>query len=290
MNQTRRYYKIAGVIFELRFPFDYLEMEQYQLYAIPETEPDIILSFTEERVEIPIGEEALTVGYNRITQTEKEFYVELLGGDMQTAYGCLVLPREEAHFFQGYLYPGAQKYLPHATQVFKAISIDHLLNRQNRYILHASYIKWNDVAILFSAPSGTGKSTQAELWEKYARAEIINGDRAIIGQSGNQWTAYGSPYAGSSGIFKNVSTKLGAIVVLRQNTENHLEKISGKEALRYLYEECIVHTWDRLYIEILMDLLVRTVEQIPVFRLECRPDEESVEMLRKELEKRYGVD
>ena len=84
-------------------------------------------------------------------------------------------------------------------------NIEQVLNSYNTFLLHSSFIKWKDKAILFTAPSGTGKSTQADLWEKYENAEIINGDRSGIRKMDGKWTAYGLPIAGSSGIYKNIS-------------------------------------------------------------------------------------
>ena len=44
------------------------------------------------------------------------------------------------------------------------MGLEHLLATQRAVILHSAYIDYKGKAILFSAPSGTGKSTQAELW------------------------------------------------------------------------------------------------------------------------------
>ena len=59
----------------------------------------------------------------------------------------------------------------------------------------ASFIRWQGRGILFSAPSGTGKSTQANLWVQHQGAEVINGDRAALRQVGGRWQAFGLPYA-----------------------------------------------------------------------------------------------
>ena len=77
--------------------------------------------------------------------------------------------------------------------------------------LHASVINWKDKGILFSAPSGTGKSTQADLWKKYEGAEVINGDRALIRKEKGDFTVYGYPYAGTSKIYTNFSAPIKAI-------------------------------------------------------------------------------
>ena len=47
-------------------------------------------------------------------------------------------------------------------------------------VLHCSVLKVKSGVILFSGPSGIGKSTQAGLWTKYRKARVINGDRTLL--------------------------------------------------------------------------------------------------------------
>lgn len=163
------------------------------------------------------------------------------------------------------------------------MGLERLLLEHRGFLLHASLIEYRGLGIAFTAPSGTGKSTQAELWEKYRGAEIINGDRAGIRLFPNDVKAYGSPMSGSSGIVKNKETQLRAIVVLRQATENRIRKMTAIEAFRALYSETLMNTWDAWYMETMTDLLLDAVRCIPVYLLECRPDEEAVCILERTL-------
>ena len=119
----------------------------------------------------------------------------------------LLYLKEYEHYFAG------------SSGIFNKIGAEQLLLQQNRLLLHASFIKYKGNGILFSGPSGIGKSTQAELWKRTRGAEIINGDRAAVGLADEGWTAWGIPYAGTSGICHNESAPLLAIVVLRQAKE-----------------------------------------------------------------------
>ena len=56
-----------------------------------------------------------------------------------------------------------------------------------------------------------GKSTQADLWNKYEGCEIINGDRSAITKKDGVWNAYGLPFAGSSRIYKNVKNPIKCV-------------------------------------------------------------------------------
>src|SRR5699024_454714 len=95
--------------------------------------------------------------------------------------------------------------------------------------------------------------------------------------------AYGSPVSGSSGIVKNREVYLNAIVVLRQAPENRIRKMTAIEAFRALYSETLMNTWDAWYMETMTDLLLDAVRCIPVYLLECRPDEEAVCILEQTL-------
>lgn len=140
-------------------------------------------------------------------------------------------------------------------------------------ILHSSFINWQNNGILFSAPSGTGKSTQADLWNRYENTEIINGDRAGVRNVDGVWSAYGLPVAGSSGIYKNKKAQISHIIVLRQGKENKLTRLSPRDAFIKIYSETTVHTWDAEFQSNILNMISDLVQNVPVYLYECLPDE-----------------
>ena len=98
--------------------------------------------------------------------------------------------------------------------IFQLLSGETLLLELGGLMLHASFIRWQGRGILFSATSGVGKSTQADLWARCCQAEVLNGDRAALRPGPDGWRAYGLPYAGSSGIYRNEDAPVAAIVLL----------------------------------------------------------------------------
>lgn len=165
--------------------------------------------------------------------------------------------------------------------IFNHISMENLLLQHNSMLLHASFINFNRNGILFTGPSGVGKSTQAMLWEKYMNAEIINGDRAALRKTELGWTAWGSPYAGTSGIYRNESAPVKALVILKQSKTNKLSALSSSEAMCYIYPEISSHPWDKNFVTHITTMILDLTSSVPVFLLECRPDEASVKLLKE---------
>ena len=163
------------------------------------------------------------------------------------------------------------------------VELSDFFLRFDAVILHSAVVDCKGNGILFTAPSGTGKSTQASLWELYKEAEVINGDRAIIRKYENGYQVYGSPYAGSSRIYKNKRAKVKAVAVLRQGRTNRIRRLGGKEAYISLFSELSVSEWDRSVIEGQAQWLEKFIDTVPVYLLECRPDREAVEVLYNEL-------
>lgn len=157
------------------------------------------------------------------------------------------------------------------------IAIEELLLRNHAFLLHSSVVEIEGQLVLFSAPSQTGKSTQASLWEKYLGAEIINGDRCIVRRVGDTFWGFGSPYAGTSGIYKNTSAPIKGIILLKQAPENTIRPL-GAESFMRLYNQSIVNTWDSSFVAGLSDLIVDVMSHIPIYELSCRPDEEAVRL------------
>lgn len=165
------------------------------------------------------------------------------------------------------------------------LCLEQLLLKLDALLLHASFVRCQDRAILFSGPSGIGKSTQASLWEAHRGAEILNGDRAAIRFADEAWRAYGLPLAGSSRIFRNESVPIGAIVVLRQAPEDRIRPLSPAEAIRLLLPEFSIHRWDRAFVDRVLDLGSALLTAVPVYLLECTPEKTAVELLHRTLQK-----
>ena len=163
-----------------------------------------------------------------------------------------------------------------AVSVLKALDLNHILLERNAVVLHASYIEHEGDAVLFCAPSGTGKSTQAELWKKYRSTRIINGDRCLIRKGEAGFTAGGIYYSGTSEYCENRTLPIKAIVLLRKARENSIEPIGGITAFRSIFRECAHKTAypdDPALAAILISELVKTV---PTALLSCLPDEGAV--------------
>ena len=153
-------------------------------------------------------------------------------------------------------------------------------------ILHCAYVRHGDSAILFSAPSGTGKSTQADLWERYQGAETINGDRALLLKKEGQWQAFGFPVCGSSEICRNVSLPIRAIVLLSQAKENLVTFPAPMKAYALLYREITVNSWNREQVQTAMGLLEDLIRSVPVLSLACDISPAAVDTLCRALPRR----
>ena len=173
--------------------------------------------------------------------------------------------------------------------VLGALNAEHLVVRSGGVILHAACVVHEGRAILFTAPSGTGKSTQAELWRCHRGGRIINGDRVAIRLEAGVSVACGIPFAGSSEYCENITVPLGAIVYLGQAPETSIEQLTGFRAFRAVWEGCGVNTWDRQDLEMATALVQSVLETVPVYRLYCTPDESAVVALERALYGQEGL-
>ena len=169
--------------------------------------------------------------------------------------------------------------------IFGCAGLPHILADFRRVILHSSFLAYKGKAILYTAPSGTGKSTQAELWRVHRPgAEIVNGDRSVLSCDGGQPYAHGIPLCGTSGITKNRSMPVRAIIVLRQGPENRIRRLGAREAFTMLFSECSVALWSREDTGTVTDLLIGIISSVPVYLYACRPDASAVDDLEAALD------
>ena len=199
-------------------------------------------------------------------------------GNIDAWKNCVSFLKEDRTDFQIFL--KTKSSLLSERQIFEAIGLEYVMAYYQRAILHASFINYKNRGILFTAPSGTGKSTQADLWKKYhSEVEIVNGDRSILSCEKGRVYAYGLPFCGSSGISLNRKIPLYAIVVLRQGERNEIQRLDPAKAFRFLLSECATDIWDKKGTENILDLLSKIVKKVPVYYFACLPEKSAVDIL-----------
>ena len=178
---------------------------------------------------------------------------------------------------------GCEHQIAYTRNLLELLGLEAFLLRFDALILHASLIDWEGRGILFCAPCGTGKSTQAALWARHMGSQTLNGDRAGIRCDQGVWKAWGLPFAGTSGIYRNESVPIRAVVLLRQGTENVMSSVNPLDAFKRMLPECSARRWDRCFMDRLVGTLSELISTVPVYQLECRPDLGAVELLRDTL-------
>lgn len=165
------------------------------------------------------------------------------------------------------------------TMFCSILALERRMIQKDALILHCAYVKYREEAILFSAPSETGKTTQANLWEKYRSSETINGDKSLLQCVNGRWMAQGWPVCGTSEVCHNLATPIRAIVMLSQDKSNHAERLTGMAAFSQLYSQITVNSWNRAFVQKNMDLIEQLISQVPVYHLGCTISEDAVNCL-----------
>lgn len=144
-------------------------------------------------------------------------------------------------------------------------------------MLHASAVVMDGKAYLFSAPSGTGKSTHTELWQSVFgadKAQIINDDKPAIRCVDGRWYAYGTPWSGKSTTSLNVRVPIAGICFLSRGEENSIKKMPPVQAVFSILNQT-VRTQHAVLRQMLLATLDRLVSQVNVYEMQCNMEPEA---------------
>lgn len=156
--------------------------------------------------------------------------------------------------------------------------------------LHSSAVELDGKAYLFSADSGVGKSTHTRLWQQLhgSKARIINDDKPALRCLDGVWYAYGTPWCGKDGINQNRRVPLAGICFLKRGERNAIVRLSSMEVLQRIMTQTMHKFTRKEKTTALLSHLDKLLSQIPVFELECLPDEAaarlSYETMRRKAE------
>ncbi|MCQ2507655.1 MAG: hypothetical protein MJ097_02565 [Dorea sp.] len=275
-------FKVGEFGFQIDYPESMSIPKDFQKF----TDAD---AFVEYEYEILIVEELPAYGGELLTEREdflallkEEREVRYLGTKSQQGFYACYVEIDDHHAEISVLKDSVQDCTYNVVFTSLLALEKRLLDHQSM-VLHTSYIEYMGGAILFSAPSETGKTTQSKLWEQYRGAKTINGDRALLSKKEGIWYAQGWPVCGTSKVCENIALPVQAIVMLGQAKENFAHRLTAMKAFSSVYSQITINRWDTEAHEKAMNLIEQLISEVPVWHLDCNISQEAVECLERKL-------
>lgn len=169
------------------------------------------------------------------------------------------------------------------TVFLSCLALERRLVRENAFVLHCAFLAYKGGAVLFSGPSGIGKSTHAGIWcENVEGTHVVNGDRCLLVQnSDGTYEACGWPVCGSSQICHNEHYPLRAIVFVEQRETNALLPASPMELYKRLVSQITINHWDSETTSKALDSLMKLSFQVPHSVYGCNMNQDAPNSLKK---------
>ena len=168
------------------------------------------------------------------------------------------------------LYP--ESYLE-TLAVYRKIALGML--NYDTWLMHGSAVAVGNEAFLFTAASGTGKTTHSRLWlEQIPGAYIVNGDKPLLRMRDGFCEACGTPWSGKENMNRNAMVPLRAICFLNRGAKNRIEEIPIREAAPLLLQQSY-RTADSLIMQKTMQLVKQLGNCVRFYRLFCNMEPEA---------------
>lgn len=153
-------------------------------------------------------------------------------------------------------------------------------------VLHGSSIAYEGKGVVFSAPSGTGKSTHTTLWQQRFGEKVtpVNDDKPAIRFMDEQPYVYGTPWSGKTDKNHNLSVPLHAVVFIERALQNRIRRLSPTEALLRISNETVRPFYDAGQGIRVLDCTQKLIETVPMYLLGCTISEEAAELVKRELQ------
>ena len=146
-------------------------------------------------------------------------------------------------------------------------------------LMHSAAVSVNNEAFLFTAVSGTGKTTHISLWEKKFgdKLTIINGDKPLIRMIDGKFYACGTPWRGKEDFGENIIVPIKAICILERGKENEIKKIPPAEAISTMLVQTL-RTNDVGEMEKMLTLTDKLLKSVPFYSLKCNMEQSAADV------------
>lgn len=149
--------------------------------------------------------------------------------------------------------------------------------KYDAFLLHASAICHGGNAYLFSAPSGTGKSTHTAIWqETFSDVVYINDDKPLIVKTDAGFICAGTPFSGKTDKNTNLSVPLRAICALRRGQETKVHRLSPAETYYYVLDQTVRGVKNS---EGLLEIAEQLVKSVPGYLVEVNQEPDAAQIV-----------
>lgn len=169
-----------------------------------------------------------------------------------------------------YIDPKQFTDLATAEYIYSGMMFLEMAQRKGLLPLHGSAISYKGDVILFSAPSGTGKSTHARMWKRLYPNEVewVNDDKPLVEVTDEGIFVYGAPFSGQYSTNTNQRLPLKSIVFLEQGITDKVTRLSDKEALKQLMTNTLRPQEEKVW-DLMISKFEAILKNIPIYHLEA---------------------
>ena len=141
------------------------------------------------------------------------------------------------------------------------------------FVMHGTVIEVENKGIMFTALSGTGKTTHMLYWQEMLgdKLKIINGDKPIIRFFDGVPYAYGTPWAGKEGFNTNTRTELRDICLIERADVNEVVPLTGFQIVSVFIKQ-IYHPEDLEARNKTYDLANKLLSYCNLRKIRCTKD------------------
>ena len=161
--------------------------------------------------------------------------------------------------------------------VYRQIS-EHMIE-SDTLLFHGSVIAVDGIGYLFTAKSGTGKSTHTRLWREYfgERAVMVNDDKPLLQVTENGVMVYGTSWDGKHHLSSNISVPLKAICILGRAEKNYIEKITKSTAYPMLIQQSY-RSGNAEKMKKILKIINKIADNVSLYRAGCNMEREAAEI------------
>ena len=214
---------------------------------------------------------------------------KLAVGSMKASYALYQEKNENE--IEVYFLEAIKQELNIDTIFISCLALEKHFAKRGAHILHSCFLHYKGQAILFSGPSGIGKSTHAHLWCQYIEdTHVVNGDRCLIYKNENgEYVASAWPVCGSSGICLTETYPLKAIVFMGQAPNNEVISVRPMQLFKQLSSQITINWWNKQQVSHTLDDLQQMLGKVNMCNYICNLTEEAPNKLYNELKEKQWI-